>query len=104
MSAKIGRKSNIFDTRQLVIFHCENGKLYREIAAMLNLSKSTVADIIRRFKHEDRIESIPQTGRSKGLNDKERRQIITKVQKHPRLSAPKLAIEVSQETGKQVHP
>lgn len=49
-----------FNIRQLVIFHNANRKSYRQIAAMLNLRKSTVGDIIKRFKQGDRIESIPK--------------------------------------------
>lgn len=81
-------------------------KSYREITASLNLSENTVADIIRRFQR-DRIQSIPQTARSKILNIRECRQIVQKIQQNPRLSAPKLAVNVSKETffsGKRVHP
>lgn len=97
-------KNTSFDVRQLVIFHREKGKSYRKIGALLNLSKSTVMDIIRRFQREDRIESIPQTGRPRILNIRERRQVVRKIEKNPHLSAPKLASEVSKETGKRVHP
>ncbi|XP_017796965.1 PREDICTED: uncharacterized protein LOC108578194 [Habropoda laboriosa] len=65
---------------------------------MLNISKSTVGDIIRRFKHEDRIESILQRGQPKKL------EIIRNIKKDPTLSAPKLADELLTETAKNVHP
>lgn len=61
-AVKINRKSkNVsFNLHQLIIFHREKGQSYRQIAAMLNFKKSTVADIINRFKNEDRIDALPQ--------------------------------------------
>ena len=58
-------KNSSFDKRQLVIFHYEKGKLCREIGKLINLSKSTVADIVKRYVCEDHIESITQKGRLK---------------------------------------
>ena len=96
-------KNTSFDTRQLVIYNREKGKSYREIGTLLNLSKSTVADIIRRYNREDRIESVAQTGRPKLLDIRDKRKIIRKVNKDPKLSAPRLAAELFKETGKKVH-
>ena len=45
-----------FDKRPLVIFHNMKGKSNKEIAAMLNIWKSTVNDIANRSKREDCIE------------------------------------------------
>lgn len=103
---RMGRKTKntSFDQRQLVIFHREKGKSYREISAMLRISKSTVAEIIRRFNIENRIESIPQTGRPAALNDREKRRLVRKIKENPRLSAPRLASELLEERGKKVHP
>jgi len=39
-------KNSSFDKRLFVIFHYKKGKLYREIDKLINLSKSTVVDII----------------------------------------------------------
>lgn len=61
---------------------------------MLNLSKSTVGGIIKRFKQEDRIESIPQKGQPRKLDITNQRKIIRKIKINPSLSAPKLADEL----------
>lgn len=53
------KKKYVFQCKTLVIFHCEKEKSYCEIGALLNLNKNTIADIIRRFQRENRIESIP---------------------------------------------
>lgn len=59
--SKMGqRKEYDVDVRQLIIFYGQKRKTYREIGAMFGIRKSIVADIIRRFHHENGIESIPQ--------------------------------------------
>lgn len=97
-------KNVSFDLRQLVIFHREKGNSYRQIAAILNLKKSTVADIVNRYKNENRIESLPQSGRPKIISEREKRVIIRKVKKNPRLSAPILTAELREESGKNISP
>ena len=69
---------------------------------MLDLKRSTVADIVNRYKNEDRIESLPQSGRRKIINEREKRKIIRKVKENPRLSASTLAAEFREESGKNV--
>lgn len=66
----MGRKKadTSLDMRQLVIFHPAEGKFSSEIAALMQICKSTVADIVRQLKNEDRIESKPKTGRPKILS------------------------------------
>lgn len=51
-----------FDLRQLIIFNYYKGLEYREISKVFQISKCTIGDIIKRFKKEDRIESIKQKG------------------------------------------
>lgn len=50
---------------------------------MLNLSKSTIEDIIKRFKQEDRIKFIPQKGQSRKLDISDQRKIIRKIKVNP---------------------
>lgn len=71
---------------------------------MLNLSKSTIEDTIKRFKQEDRIESIPQKGQSRKLDISDQRKIIRKIKVNPSLSALKLADELLIETEKGTSP
>lgn len=102
----MGRKgvNTSFDQRQLVIFHHTKGKTERELSAMLNIPRSTIGDIIRRFKNEDRIDSKPNTGRPTLLNDHDKRVIMRKVREDPKISAPLLAAEMAAEGGRSVHP
>lgn len=99
----MGRSKNTsFDLLQLVIFHYEKGCSYRKIASMLKLSKSTVGDIILRYKNEDRLEPIKQTGRPKLLTERDNRLIMRKVKEDPKISAPKLQIYLEQYAKKKV--
>ena len=77
-------KNTTFDQRQLEIYHHEKRLKYTEIAKMLRLSKSTVGDIVRRYRDEDRIESIPQKGQPKKLTEREERSIRKKIKENPR--------------------
>lgn len=95
------RTETSFDQRQLVIYHTSMGKSYREVAQLLNMCKSTVGDIAKRFK-EDRIDSKERSGRPKILNDHDERWIMRKVATDPRISAPKLSVEVAEACEKRV--
>lgn len=95
-------KDTTFNQRQLVIFHHTNGKTVREIAEILIMKRSTVGDIISRYKNEDRIDSKDKTGAPKKLSIREQRNIVLKVQQNPKLSAPKLAQEVKTVFNKEV--
>lgn len=100
----MGRKrqhNTTFEERQLVIFHHAKGKSHRKISQMLNISRTTVGDIIRRFENEDRIDSVPQSGRPRRLTQREERLVLRKVKRNPKLSAPKLAAAVLEECGKK---
>ncbi|KAJ4427325.1 hypothetical protein ANN_24945 [Periplaneta americana] len=96
-------KQTTFNQRQLVIFHHEKGKPIPNIADLLQMERSTVSDIILRYKNEDRIELSKQTGRRKVLTDREKSLIIRQIKKNPRISASKLASEIESATGKKVH-
>ena len=102
--SEMGRrgKNSTFQMRQLVIFHHAKGKTCREIADLLNMKKSTVSDICR-FRYEDRIENLPQSGRPKVLNRKET-AIVRKMKKHSLITATKIANEVEEELSKKINP
>ncbi len=68
--ARKGKNSN-FELRQLVIYHNAQGVSVRKIAEMLNICRSTVSDIIKRFKCEDRINSRKQSGRARKLMERD---------------------------------
>ena len=58
---------------------------------MLDISKSTVGGIIRRFNCENRIESIPQKGQPKILDTRDKRNIIQKIEKRSYIKCTKIS-------------
>jgi len=100
----MGRKSknSSLEQRKLVLqLHLE-GKTYKETADLLEMKPNTVGDIVRRFKNEGRVEYIKQKGQPKKLTDREEAEIVRKVKKNPRLSAPELKAELFADHGKTV--
>lgn len=75
-----GRNTNFYK-QQLVIFNYEKGKSHRQIANLLDMKKNTVANIITRYKKEDRIK-IPKRRRTRLLDFKDRRIIIKKIKEN----------------------
>ena len=68
-----------FNRIQLVVFHHENGKTEREIEKLLSIPRSTtIANIIRRYKNENRLELNLSTGRPRMLTKREQRTVIKK--------------------------
>jgi transposase len=98
------RKETSFDIRQLVVFRNAKGQSERKISKDFQIPRSTVGLIIRRFKNQDRLENKPRTGRNPLLNKYEKRWIMRKVKKDPKISAPKLATELFIHCGKNVNP
>ena len=68
------------------------------------MMRSTVSDIILRYKNEDRRELRKQTGRQCILKrEREKSLIIRLLKTNPRISAPKLACDIESATDKKVH-
>lgn len=84
-----------FDKRQLVVFHHANGKSVPEIMAMLQMTRATVYRIIRRFEKEDRLEFKTPPGRPSKISVQDERYIVRCIAKNPKVSASKLADQVS---------
>lgn len=97
-----GRKETTFEQRQLVVFHHVKGKTIRNIAEILKMKRSTVGNIISRYKNEDRIDLKARSGRPCILTTREKRSILQNVKVNPRLSSSKLAEEVQQKYNKDV--
>lgn len=95
----MGRRTAI-EQSELVLSHYKLGQSARKIAQMVNLSASTVQHIIECFVHEYRVEDKGRSAPNKIFNAADERYIVRKIKTNPKLSAPKLAIEVQHELGK----
>ena len=72
------------DLRQKIIDSHKKGKGYRKISKELDLSLSTVGNIIRKYKNsEHAVANLPRSGRPRKLTDGNARWISRKVQKSP---------------------
>lgn len=76
------------EIRNLIIQHYKSGKSQREVAVMVNRSRSTIKNIIKRYNDEKRIANKPKHPGKKVLTEREERWILQKVKVNPRLSAP----------------
>jgi transposase len=91
--------------RQLIIFHHynkENKKTVREIAEMQNIPKSTVGDVITRFKNLDQLDLLNRGGRKKILTERNENWIVRQVKKNPKTSVPVLTAELQERFKIQV--
>lgn len=85
--------------RKLVISHYEQGLSGGDISQLLNVRRTTVYAIIRRYKREGRVASISQQGQPKKLTSSDERWIRREIEKNPKISAPKLTDELCRRKG-----
>lgn len=83
----MGRHTSI-ELRNLIIEHYKNGKPQRKIAAIVNKARTTVENIIHRFKKEKRVINKPKISPKKIFSERQERWIVRQVKINPRLSAP----------------
>lgn len=98
------RKETTLEIRELIINHFKEGKSVRKIAEICKRGRSTVHDIIQKYKHEGRLKNKKRSGRPPILTEQDKRTIIRKIKQNPKLSAPKIATELEIGTGIKVNP
>lgn len=91
------------EQRKIVIDNHLQGKSEREIANIVNKSKSTVHDILKRYKEYNRISNKQRAPVKKKLSPRNEKFIMHEVQNDPFISAPKLATLLKTSFGKEVH-
>ncbi|GBM70086.1 hypothetical protein AVEN_131233-1 [Araneus ventricosus] len=97
------RETNIFWLMRK-ISRWKNGKSVHCIGQILKLSKSTVFNIIRRFKKTNNVENKPRSGRQRTFIEHEERLIVRQVHINPRTSAVKLTLKCKSRFRKSVNP
>lgn len=100
MARKITQST--LEERKIVILNYLDGKSQREIANIVKKSKSTVHDIIKRYKEENRISNKQHSGAKKKLTTREEKFLIHEVQKNPFVSAPNLTIAIKSNFRKDI--
>lgn len=87
-------KQSTFGERKIVINNYLDGKTQREIANIVKKRKSTVHDIIKRYKENKRISNKQRAVVKKKLSPRDEKCLVREVQKDPFISAPKLDVAV----------
>ncbi|GFV54541.1 HTH_Tnp_Tc3_2 domain-containing protein [Trichonephila clavipes] len=90
--------------RDLVISHWKEGKSVRCIEKIFKLNKSTVFNIIGRFKKTNSVENKQRSGRPKMFNKREEMWIVRQVRVNTRTSAAKMTLQCKSRFGKSVNP
>ncbi|GBM66485.1 hypothetical protein AVEN_129270-1 [Araneus ventricosus] len=92
------------DVRNIVISHWKNGKSVSCIGQILKFSKSTVFNIVRRFKQVNSVGDQQRSGRPRKFSEREERRIVRQVHINPRTRAVKLTLKCKCRFRKSVNP
>ncbi|GFU19294.1 hypothetical protein NPIL_239341 [Nephila pilipes] len=71
------------------------GLTYRAIGVQLNISSFTVRSVVKKFKETGSTKNKTKSGRPRIFSTREKRVIINKVKKNPKISAPQIARDVA---------
>ncbi|XP_078038033.1 uncharacterized protein LOC144470587 [Augochlora pura] len=98
------KKSELsMSVRNEIISLQKSGKSYRKIDNSLNLSLSTVKNVVKKFKETGSVENKSRSGRSKVVTIRKRRGIIKEAIKNLFESAKSLAVGIATYSGKEVN-
>ncbi|GBL64137.1 Transposable element Tcb1 transposase [Araneus ventricosus] len=102
----MGRKKSEISIgiRKLTICHWKRGRSERKIGEIVNVSKSTVHNIISKDKKTKSGKNRPRTGHPRCFTEREERWIVRKVICNPKTSAVKLTVKAQQRFNKSVNP
>ncbi|GFX98898.1 HTH_Tnp_Tc3_2 domain-containing protein [Trichonephila clavipes] len=87
-----------------MISHWKEDKSVHCTGKIFKLSKSTVFNIIDRFKKINSVDKKQRSGRPKIFNEHEERWIVRQVCANPRISAVKMTLKCKSRFGKSVNP
>ncbi|GBM72204.1 hypothetical protein AVEN_243994-1 [Araneus ventricosus] len=91
------------DIRKLAICHWKRGSSERKIGEIVNVSKSTVHNIISKYKKTKSVKNIPRTGRPRRFTEREEMWILRKITWNPKTSAVKLTLKAQQRFNKSAN-
>lgn len=99
--ARKTKETTIVQRGNVVLLH-QRGESSRKIAEILKIPKSTVSDIIKKFKTQGNLENKEGRGRKPVLSIRDQNLVMVAVKKDPFISASKLAKNVEDASGKKV--
>ncbi|KAF8783129.1 hypothetical protein HNY73_013336 [Argiope bruennichi] len=77
--------------KNMIIRLRKEGLTYRAIGVQLNISLFTVRSVVKKFKETGSRENKTRSGRPQIFSTREKRAIINKVKKNPKISPPQIA-------------
>ena len=95
------KETTLVQRGNVILLH-QRGESSRKIAVSLKIPKSTVSDIIKKFKTDGIIENKKGRGRKCKLTTRDQSSIMKAVKKDPFISGTKLAKNIEMATGKSV--
>lgn len=81
--------------KNMIIRLRNEGLTYRAIGVQLHISLFTVRSVVKKFKETGSTENKTRSGRPRIFSTREKRVIINKVKKNPKISAPQIARDVA---------
>ncbi len=90
--------------RELVISHYKEHKSEREIITMLKLSKTTIHDIISKYRRTGNVKNLPRIGRPRATSSRQDRVIQRKAVYDRRIPAAQIVADVKDHFGVVVTP
>lgn len=93
------KETTVYERSNVIVLRNE-GKSIRNISETLKIPKSTVQDIVTRYKKDPQFENAPGRGRKPILTQRDKLYLTRMVRKEPITSASKLAKCMENTTGK----
>ncbi|GBN04567.1 hypothetical protein AVEN_204418-1 [Araneus ventricosus] len=102
----MGRKESEISSGigELTICHWKRGNSERKIGEIVNVSKSTVHNIISKYKKTKSVKNRPRTGRPRCFTEREERWIVRKVIFNHKTSVVKLTSKAQQSFNESAKP
>ena len=98
------RKETTVEERNVIINAYKQSQTIREICTLVNRPRTTVTDIISRFKNNPECVNQPRSGRPPALSVREKREIIKMVKKEPKTPSSQIAATIKESFSTVVHP
>ena len=92
---------SLYAKTQIIELYSKGNSL-RKISEEIGIPKSTIGDIVNKYKKKKTIQRLPNSGRNKVLDYDDLGILLSEVEKNPRTSAEKLSILLENSKGKKV--
>lgn len=97
-------KETTEEERKIIINLRNTNKTIKEISEIVKRPKSTITSILHRFDGCTNYKNKDRDGRPKKLTERESRKLIQIVKKNPKITSSKIAGQIKEMTGKDIHP